>query len=84
MAKVPKTLHLQKQMFFVAGHIDQDIEGATSWTFSVLADNGAEACRSVVRDAARYGLRFTMELCVYARGPRIRRGISSYGRIIHV
>lgn len=76
----PKLL-TQKQMFFVSGHLNETIDGATSWTFAVHADTGEEACNAARRTASQYGLIFTMELCVYARGPRIKRGIASYGRV---
>lgn len=79
--KITKTLGFQKQLFFVSGHLDDAVEGSTSWTFEEYADNGEQAVRLAVGEALRYGLRFTMELCVYARGPRIKRGVASYNRI---
>jgi hypothetical protein len=79
---VTKTLEIQKQLFFVSGHLSEPVEGSTSWTFAKHADTGEAACRMAVAEALRYGLRFTMELCVYARGPRIKGGIATYDRIL--
>ena len=76
-----KVLGIQKQLFLISGPLDEDIEGSTSWTFAEYANNGAEACRMAVATATRYGLRFTMELCSYGRGPRIKRGVATYNRI---
>lgn len=77
----PKTLGYQKQLFFVSGHLSEPVEGSTSWTFEQYADTGEQATRMSVAEAARYGLGFRMELCVYARGPRVKRGVASYNRI---
>jgi hypothetical protein len=80
--KTSATLTTQKQLFFVSGHLNEPVDGATSWTFAEYANTGEEACRRAVTTAARYGLKFTMELCVYARGPRVKRGIASYDRVL--
>jgi hypothetical protein len=79
--KVRQQLQVQKQLFFVAGHLSEPVAGSTSWTFDIHADDGDEAVRRAKAIAARYQQTFIMELCVYARGPRIKRGVASYDRI---
>lgn len=82
-ARTGSALSVQKQLFHVAGHLSEPVNGSTSWIFDVQADNGDEAVRRAKAIAARYHLTFTMELCQYVRGPRIKRGIASYNRISH-
>lgn len=79
--KSTSTLGSQKQLFFVSGHLDEPVDGSTSWTFKEFATTGEEACRKATATAGRYGFKFTMELCVYARGPRVKRGVATYNRI---
>jgi len=81
MANKKAVLSLQKQLFMVSGYLNEDVDGMTSWTFAEYANTGEVACRQAVATAARYGLKFTMELCSYGRGPRPKRSVASYGRI---
>jgi len=74
-------LRMQKQLFYVAGHLNEPVDGSTSWTFYVHADTGEDAYNAARNLASRYGYVFTMELCTYARGPRVKRGIAGYGRM---